>query len=126
MIVELKKKEQDLLSELAEHSKADEEFLMSCSYLLELAKRAYDLFMSSQPAQQNRILKMILANLSVKDGKLVPKLKNFFQGVLISNERQLWLRILEAVSTCFARGEAGYFPYHIVIEHMDAIKVGAV
>ena len=96
MIVELKKKEQDLLSELADHSKADEEFLITCSYLLELAKRAYDLFMSSQPAQKNRILKMVLANLYIKDGKLVPELKNFFQGVLICNERQVWLPRLDS------------------------------
>lgn len=99
MIVEENKKEQDLLAELAEHSKADEEFLISSSYLLELANRAYDLFMSSQPAQKNRILKMVLANLQVKDGKLVPKLKNFFQGVLISNERQQWLLRLEEIRT---------------------------
>lgn len=39
---------------------------------------------------------------------------------------RIWLRILEAVSTCFARGEAGYFPYHIVNEHIDAIGVRAV
>lgn len=90
-LVAMKKKEQDLLDELGNHSKADEEFLISSSYLLELAKRAYDLFMSSQPAQQNRILKMVLANLHVKDGKLIPELKNFFQGVLICNERQEWL-----------------------------------
>lgn len=96
MIVELKKKEQDLLAELSEHSKADEEFLISSSYLLELANRAYDLFMSSQPAQKNRILKMVLANLEIKDGKLVPKLKNLFQGVLICNERQEWLPRLDS------------------------------
>jgi|WetSurMetagenome_2_1015567.scaffolds.fasta_scaffold05285_10 site-specific DNA recombinase len=64
---------------------------MSSSYLLELASRAYDLFMSSQPAQKNKLLKMVLANLHVKDGKLIPELKNLFQGVLNCNERQVWL-----------------------------------
>lgn len=99
MIVELKKKEQDFLTELSEHSKADEEFLISSSYLLELSNRAYDLFMSSQPAQKNRLLKMVLANLQIKDGKLVPKLKNLFQGILDCNERQTWLPRLEAIRT---------------------------
>ena len=44
-------------------------------------------------------------------------------GALIN---KLWLRRLEAVSTCFARGEAGYFPYHVVVEHMNECmgKVG--
>lgn len=121
-----KKKEQDLLDELSNHSKADETFLITSSYLLELANRAYDLFISSQPAQKNKLLKLILANLELKDEKLVWKLKIFFQGVLKCNEQQEWLRILEAVSTCFARGEAGYFPYHIVNEHIDAIGVGTV
>jgi site-specific DNA recombinase len=96
MIVDLKKKEQDLLSELGQHSKADEQFLISSSYLLELANRAHELFMNSQPAQKNKLLKLILANLEIKDGKLIPKLKNLFQGVLICNERQEWLPRLDS------------------------------
>lgn len=80
-----------MLDELASHSKADETFLITSSYLLELANRAYDLFMSSQPAQKNKILKMILANLELKDEKLVWKLKIFFEGVLNCNERKEWL-----------------------------------
>lgn len=90
MIVDLKKKEQDLLDELGKHSKADEAFLISSSYLLELANRAADLFMSSQPAQKNKLLRLVLANLQLKDGKLIPELKNFFAGLQQSNERNEW------------------------------------
>jgi hypothetical protein len=70
----------------------------------ELAKRAYELFTSSQPAQKNKLLKMTLATLELKDGKLIPKLKNFFQGVLICNERQLWLPRLEDIRTAMIVG----------------------
>lgn len=124
-LVEMKHKEQDLLDELSNYSKADEEFLISSSYLLELAKRALELFNSSQPGQKNKILKIVLANLELKDGKLVPKLKNFFQGVLISNERQEWLHRLEAIGRCFASGESRYFPYHVVNGYINGIGVRA-
>ena len=45
---------------------------------------------------------MVLANLELKDGKLVPKLKNFFDGVLQDNARQEWLPRLEAIRTLVA------------------------
>jgi hypothetical protein len=37
--------------------------------------------------------------LEIKDGKLIPKLKNLFQGVLICNERQEWLPLVGSMRT---------------------------
>ena len=95
-IIELKRKEQNLLDELSQLSKADETFLITSSYILELANRAYELFTSSQPAQKNQILKLILVNLEINNAKLIWKLKNFFEGILKANASQEWLPRLDS------------------------------
>ncbi len=90
MIVEFKNKEQDQIEQLSKYSMADQAFLVTSSNLLELASRAHDLFISSQAGEKNKLLKFILANLQVKDEKLVWKLKNLFDGVMKCNERHFW------------------------------------
>lgn len=98
----MKKKEQDLVNEINLHSKTDERFLITSSYLLELANRDYELFISSQPAQKNKLLKFVLANLKLEGEKLVGELKKPFEGILKCNERQEWLPRLEDVRTLMA------------------------
>lgn len=58
-----KQEERDLLLQLEDHSKGDEQFMLTASYLLDVAKRAHELFMSSQPEQKRRFLNFVLANL---------------------------------------------------------------
>ena len=91
MVVDLKRKEADLLGQLQGHSKADEAFLISSSYVLELANRAEELFEKSQVKQQNELLRFVLANASVEGEKLVYKLKNPFAGIVLCNETGNWL-----------------------------------
>ena len=91
MVVDLKRKEADLLGQLQGHSKADEAFLISSSYVLELANRAEELFEKSQAKQQNELLRFVLANASVEGEKLVYKLKNPFAGIVLCNETGNWL-----------------------------------
>ena len=90
LIEESKGKEAKFLEELQAHSEADKTFVISCSYILELAKRAKELFVRSQPEQKNKLLRFVLANATVKDGKLVPELKTPFQGILDCNKSKKW------------------------------------
>lgn len=91
LIVETKKHEEQLHDEMRSHSKADETFLISSSYVLELANKAKELFEGSQAAQKNELLRFVLANAKVEGEKLVYKLKNPFAGVLLCNESKDWL-----------------------------------
>ena len=91
MVVDLKRKESDLLQQLQGHSKADEAFLISSSYVLELANRAEELFEKSQARQKNELLRFVLANASVEGEKLVYKLKNPFAAIVLCNETGNWL-----------------------------------
>lgn len=91
LIEECKAQEAALLEELQDHSKADQAFLISCSYVLELAKRASELFLRSQPEQKNRLLRFVFANASVHGEKLDYKLKNVFEGIVHCNKTKNWL-----------------------------------
>ena len=93
LIVQTKTREEKLHDEMRSHSKADETFLISCSYLLELLKRASVLFERSQPAQKNQLLRFVLANAKVDGEKLVWDLKSPFSGIASCVEMKEWLSV---------------------------------
>lgn len=90
-VKKFKQEECKLLEDLQDHSKADEAFLLTSSYLLDLASRAHELFMSSQPAQKNALLKLVLANIKADGKNLYIELKNTFASVLQANKTNQWL-----------------------------------
>ncbi|TSC97814.1 MAG: Cassette chromosome recombinase B, partial [Candidatus Peregrinibacteria bacterium Greene1014_49] len=96
MFEENRQKTTDLLEELKGHNEGDEAFLISCSYILELAKRAQELFTRSQPDQKNRLLRFVFANASVKGEKLDYKLKRVFEGIVECNKSKNWLPRLDS------------------------------
>ena len=93
---DFKKQKEDLMSELESHQKADDTFLMSGSYLLELAQLAVELFESSQPAQKRQILKLILANCKAEGERLIFNLKTPFEALRCAKETQNWLPRLDS------------------------------
>lgn len=94
-----KQQEEALLDQLKDHSKADEAFVISASYILELAKRAHELFDRSQPEQKNRLMRFVFANADVQGEKLNYKLKNVFEGIVECNKSENWLPILQHMRT---------------------------
>jgi len=109
-IQKFKQEECTLLEDLQDHSKADEAFLLTCTYLLNLASRAHELFMSSQPAQKNALLKYLLANAKADGENLVVELKNVFAHILDANKSKKWLQRLEAICRYFAFEKGAYCP----------------
>ena len=67
---------------------------MSYSYLLEMLKRASDLFERSQPAQKNQLLRFVLANAKVDGEKLVWELKSPFPGIAQCVKMKEWLDVV--------------------------------
>lgn len=96
MIIEMKDQEEDLLEQIKDHSKADKQFLISSSYVLELANRAHELFESSQTHQKRQLISYAFADLQAKAGKLVWKLKNPFAGMVACAESGVWLLGLDS------------------------------
>ena len=70
---------------------ADEEYYLTSEYLLELASRAYDLFMSSEAEEERQLLQLILRNLKLEGKKVEFELTEPFDKVFACSSRQSWL-----------------------------------
>ena len=70
---------------------AEDNYYMTAKYLLELANRAYDLFMGSEVEERRQLLKLVLLNLRV-DGKEVHyDAVKPFDSILVSANSNSWL-----------------------------------
>jgi site-specific DNA recombinase len=78
--------------ELVELSKGNTTFLVTAEYLLELASKARTLFESSQPAQKNKILRALLANLKLNEKRLQLNLLQPLSALSADLKSQNWLR----------------------------------
>ncbi len=70
---------------------ADEEYYITAEYLLQLANRAYDLFLSSEAEDKRQLLKLTLQNLKLEGKKVEFELVKPFDKVLACATRQSWL-----------------------------------
>lgn len=61
-------KQNEINDKMSKLHTADEEYYLTAQHLIEMASRAKELFMSSEPEEKRLILKMTLQN-SVLDGK---------------------------------------------------------
>jgi len=59
---EYKEKQQDLFIQMEEHSKADENFYLTASKVLNLASRALQIFESSEVTEKRALLNFVLQN----------------------------------------------------------------
>ncbi len=79
-------------AELVELSKGNTSFIVTAEYLLELASKAKGLFESSQPPQKNKILRAVLANLSLNEKKLQLNLLKPLSVLTFDHKMNSWLR----------------------------------
>lgn len=81
----------DYDTRLALLQEAEDNYYITAKYLLELANRAYELFVSSEVTERRQLIKLVLSNLRV-EGKTVryDALKPFNE-ILNCSDRQLWL-----------------------------------
>lgn len=93
---ESKQKERDLLLQLEDHSRADEQFLISTFFILDLVKRAGELFMRSKPEQKRRYLNFVASNLVLEGENLIYKLEDLFAALVEMGKTQIWLPRLDS------------------------------
>ena len=87
---EYKAKQADLLQQMQDHSKADEEHHLTASKLLDICKRAESIFESSEPLEKRQFLNFILQNSTLNRNKPVFTLKPVFAGIVQAHETQKW------------------------------------
>ncbi len=80
-------------AKLVEFTNNDKSFEVTAKYLLQLASKAKVLFDSSQPAQKNKILRALLANLTLNQKRLQLNLLKPFDGLLADHKSQNWLPV---------------------------------
>jgi len=72
---------------------AEDNYYMTAKYLLELANRAYDLFMSSEVEERRQLLKLVLSNLRVEGKEVRYDAVKPFDTILSFADSQSWLPI---------------------------------
>lgn len=82
----------DIDTRLGILQEAEDNYYITAKYLLELANKAYELFVSSEVEERRQLIKLVLSNLQV-EGKIVryDGLKPF-DTILNYADNQLWLR----------------------------------
>jgi site-specific DNA recombinase len=91
-VTKYKSEMEDLDRKLMEYTDSDKSFELTSSYLLELASKAKQLFESSQPEQKNNILRLLLANPTLRAKKLQLPLLKPFANIYKYHKTQNWLR----------------------------------
>lgn len=91
IVLDMKKKDRDILAQLTDHSKWDEAFLITTSYILELAHRAYMIFKNSQTGKKRELINFIFANFEADGWKLLYKTKEPLWEVLVCAKSWKWL-----------------------------------
>jgi len=88
---EYKEKQQDLFIQMEEHSKADEDFYLTASKVLDLASRALEIFESSEVTEKRTLLNFLLQNPVLSGRNLLFKLKSPFDVIAQCGKTQDWL-----------------------------------
>ena len=88
---EYRAKQKELSGKISRLNIADEDYYLTSEYLLQLANRAYDLFVSSEVDEKRQLLKMVLQNLKLEGKKLDFELVKPFDRIFDCSRRQLWL-----------------------------------
>ena len=94
LVRECERKQTDIRQQLEDHSKADKQFVLTASYILDVASRAGELFEaeSSKVEQKRYLINLVLSNLQLKGEKLIFNLKEPFDAIALMSKSGNWLR----------------------------------
>lgn len=82
LLREYKSKQQELLEQMQDHSDADENFYLTANTTLNIAKRAKEIFISSEVEEKRQFLGFLLQSCTLKDKKLEFSLRSPFNLIL--------------------------------------------
>ncbi len=87
---EFTEKEADLLQQMKEHQQANTNSAITASLLLDLAKRAWDIFKSSETHEKRALINFVLQNCTLDDKKLEYNLKDPFASIEKYSNHPVW------------------------------------
>ncbi|HPC30381.1 MAG TPA: recombinase family protein, partial [Candidatus Pacearchaeota archaeon] len=89
---EYKEKQAELNEEMQRYTDADENYYITANIVLNLAKKAYEIFQSSEVEEKRQLLNFLLQNLTLEGKKLNFELKTPFDTVLQTSKCSTGLR----------------------------------
>lgn len=87
---EYKMRQSELLTSMQAHSKADQQYHVTASLVLDLAKRAFEIFGRSETHEKRQLINFVFQNMQLKDGKLIYKLKEPYNLIVQYASHPLW------------------------------------
>jgi hypothetical protein len=87
----------DIDARLGMLQEADDQYFVSAKYILELSKRAKELFESSKIEQRRQIIKLVLSNFTLEGKKLRYEAVKPFDTILNCADGQQWLPVHELI-----------------------------
>ena len=79
---EYNKEENNLMIQLEEHTKGNQDFYITANKIIDISQRAWEIFESSEVEEKTQLLNFLLQNCELNRTKLVYKLKIPFSGIL--------------------------------------------
>src|SRR5580700_2397148 len=98
---EYKEKQAELLSQMQSHSDADEQFYLTANMTLNIAKRAKEIFVSSEVDEKRQFLGFLLQNCELNEKKLDFTMRSPFNLLLNNNDSLTMRKELNDVRTYF-------------------------
>ncbi len=83
---EYKERQAELEAEMTRYTDADENYYITANTVLNLAKKAYEIFKSSEVNEKRQLLNFLLQNCKLQGKKLLFELKTPFDTVLLANK----------------------------------------
>jgi len=97
---EYKEKQAEINEKMQRYTDADENFYLTANMVLNLAKRALEIFKRSEITEKRQLLNFLLQNCRLQGRKLLFELKTPFDTVLQASKCSEMLHWLDAVRTC--------------------------
>ncbi len=89
---EYKERQAEINEEIQRYTDADESYYITANTVLNLTKRAYEIFESSEVNEKRQLLNFLLQNLQLRGKKLEFTLKKPFDAILEANKCSTVLR----------------------------------
>jgi site-specific DNA recombinase len=87
---EYEKKMQEALKAMQRHSKAHKEFHITAMVILDLAKRAHQIFQKADVSEKRQLLNYVFQNCTLNDKKLYYELRSPFDIIAQHSNRSIW------------------------------------
>lgn len=89
---EFKERQSAILTDMSIHSEADEEFYLIANTILNIAKRALEIFKSSEVPEKRQLLNFLLQNCQLEGKNLVFSMRSPFDKILATSNQPIGLR----------------------------------